>query len=255
MKRNEMSFIDKDAKIGTNVKIGQFTVIEPDVVIGDNTEVGSNVLLASGTRIGADCKIFHGAAIGSVPQDLKFEGEYTTVEIGDRTVIREYCTINRATKDKYKTVVGSDCLLMSYTHVAHDCTLGNNVILANSVNMAGHVLIDDWAIIGGLVPIHQFVRIGKHSFIGGGFRVDKDVPPYVLAAGQPLKYTGLNSLGLRRRNFGRDKIGKIKSAYKIIYFNDMNTTQAIEHIRKNEDMIPEIEEIIGFIEDSKRGII
>ena len=255
MQIDKYAVVSPDAEIDSDVIIGPFSVIQSDVQIGSGTIIDSNVLIAPGSRSGKNCHIFHGAVIGTIPQDLKFEGEYTTLKIGDYTTIREFCTLNRGTKESGTTIVGSNCLIMSYVHIAHDCVIGNNVILANVVNMAGHVSIDDYVIIGGIVPIHQFVRIGKHSFIGGGFRVDRDVPPYILAAGQPLKYMSLNNVGLRRRNFPRELINKIKSAYKLIYQSNMNTSQALEILKSNEEQIPEIKEIYQFIEKSNRGII
>ena len=249
------AIIDPGAGIGNNVSIGPFSIIEKDVIIGDNTKIGSHVYLASGTRIGNECTIFHGAVIGTVPQDLKFGGEETFVEIGNRTTIREYATVNRGTQYSGKTTVGEECLIMAYAHIAHDCIIGNNVILANSVNMAGHVIIEDYVGIGGIVPIHQFVRIGKHAFIGGGFRVHKDVPPYILAAEEPLSYCGLNIVGLRRRGFKKDTINNIKRAYKYIYRSNLNISQALEKIDSELEKIPEIEEIINFVRDSARGII
>lgn len=255
MKIHKYAIVSSDAEIEAEVSVGPFTVVESDVQIGSGTIIDSNVLIAPGSRIGKNCHIFHGAVIGTIPQDLKFEGEYTTLKIGDHTTIREYCTINRGTKESGTTIVGSNCLLMAYVHIAHDCVIGSNVILANAVNMAGHVSIDDYATVGGIVPIHQFVRIGKHSFIGGGFRVDKDVPPYILAAGQPLKYMNLNIVGLRRRNFPRELINKIKSVYKLIYQSNMNTSQALELLKNEQEQIPELKEIYQFIEKSDRGII
>jgi len=255
VKIGKYAIVSPDAEIDAEVIIGPFTVIESDVQIGSGTVIDSNVLIAPGSRIGKNCHIFHGAVIGTVPQDLKFEGEYTTLNIGDHTTIREFCTINRGTKESGTTIVGSNCLLIAYVHIAHDCVIGNNVILANAVNTGGHVSIDDCAIVVGIVPIHQFVRIGKHSFIGGGFRVDKDVPPYILAAGQPLKYMNLNIVGLRRRNFSRELINKIKSVYKLIYQSNMNTSQALELLKNDQEQTPELKEIYQFIEKSNRGII
>ena len=255
MNIDKNAVVSPDAELADDVEVGPFSIIESDVQIDSGTTIASGVLIASGTRIGRNCRIFHSAVIGTIPQDLKFEGEYTTVSIGDGTVVREFCTINRGTKDLNKTEVGSNCLLMAYVHVAHDCVIGDNVILANAVNMAGHVSVDDNAIVGGLVPIHQFVHIGKHTFIGGGFRVDKDVPPYILAAGQPLSYKGLNVVGLRRGEFNRKTIAEIKSAYKLIYLSNFNTTQALEQLIPDVDKTPEVMEICNFIHGSNRGII
>jgi len=246
--------ISKNASIGNDVKIGPYAHIMDDVVIGDGTEIGSHVVLAPGTRIGKNCKIFHHAVLGEIPQDLKFEGEYTTVEIGDNTTIREFVTINRGTKATWKTIIGSNCLLMAYSHVAHDCRIGDNVILANAVNLGGHVEIEEWAILGGMVGVHQFVKIGQHSFVGGGFRVTKDVPPYILAAGEPLRYEGLNIVGLRRRKFSREAISGIKRAYRLIYGSNLNVLQAVEELER-EDCCPEVRNILEFMKKSSRGII
>ncbi|MFC1477421.1 acyl-ACP--UDP-N-acetylglucosamine O-acyltransferase [candidate division KSB1 bacterium] len=255
MRIDERAVIHPEASLADDIHVGPFSIIEQDVIIESGTKIESNVVIASGSRIGQNCRIFPGAVIGTIPQDLKFEGELTTVHIGNNTTVREYCTINRGTKESGKTVVGDDCLLMAYVHVAHDCVLGDHVILANAVNMAGHVSIDDWVIIGGLVPIHQFVRIGTHAFIGGGFRVDKDVPPYVMAAGQPLEYKGLNSIGLRRRNFSPALREKIKSVYRTIYRQGLNKSQALEQLGAEAEEVPEIQEIYRFIKGSERGLM
>jgi len=247
--------VSPEAVLGEDISVGPFSIIESDVHIGSGTCIGSNVVIAAGSRVGNNCKIFHGAVIGTAPQDLKFEGEYTTVSIGDDTVVREYSTINRGTKASGKTAVGSRCLIMAYVHIAHDCLIGNNVILANAVNMAGHVFIDDFATVGGIVPIHQFVRIGKYAFVGGGFRTPQDVPPYVLAAGEPLSYMGVNTVGLKRNNFSPDLINRIKSVYKTIYKEKMNVSQALEFLKADEEKISEIQEIYRFIRESERGII
>jgi UDP-N-acetylglucosamine acyltransferase len=249
------AIVSPKAELAGDVEVGPFTIIEPDVIIDSGSRLASCALIASGTRIGKNCTIFHSTVIGTVPQDLKFEGEYTTVQIGDNTIIREFCTVNRGTKSTGQTIIGSNCLLMTYSHVAHDCHIGNNVILANSVNLAGHIIIEDYVAIGGVVPIHQFVRIGKHSFIGGGFRVDRDVPPYILAAGYPLKYMGLNVVGLRRRNFSSETIAAIKSTYRIIYQSNLNRSQALEQIKNSKLKTPEIDDIYYFISQSERGII
>ncbi|MEO8665710.1 MAG: acyl-ACP--UDP-N-acetylglucosamine O-acyltransferase [Ignavibacteria bacterium] len=249
------SVISKKAIIGNNVKIKDFTTIEDDVIIGDNVEIDSNVLIANGARISNNVKIHHGAIISTQPQDLKFGGEQTTLEVGEGTVIREYATLNRGTKHSNKTVVGSDCFIMAYAHIAHDCRIGNNVIIANAVQMGGHVVIDDFTIIGGLVPIHQFTKIGQHVMIGGGFRVVKDIPPYLLAAGFPLKYEGVNVVGLRRRGFTSDQIENIRNAYKEIYNSDLNVSDAVKKIKETFQLSPEINNIISFIESSERGIV
>ena len=255
MKIHKSTQISPKAELGNNVEIGPFTVIADDVIIGNDTIIGSNVMIDSGARIGEKCKIFHGAVLSTVPQDLKFENEKTTLEIGNNTTIREYATLNRGTTDHWKTVVGDNCLLMAYSHIAHDCTLGNNVIIANSVNMAGHVTIEDFVGIGGMVPIHQFVKIGKHTFIGGGFRVPKDVPPFILAMGEPLRYAGLNSVGLQRRGFSAESLQELKKAYKIFYRSNLTAEKAIEKIESELDQLQEIKELVRFLKSCDRGII
>ncbi len=249
------AIVDPRAELGENVEIGPYAVIEENVVIGDGTWIGPHVLVARGARIGRNCKIHKGAVLGTEPQDLKFEGEETTLEIGDNTVIREFCTLNRGTKDRWKTRIGSNCLLMAYVHVAHDCILGDNLILANAVNMGGHVVIGDYAGIGGMVPIHQFVRIGRHAFIGGGYRVPKDVPPFILAAGEPLRYAGVNRVGLRRRGFSSESIDRIRDVYRIIYQSNLNVSQALMRIKDEFPLEGEVKEVVEFIETSERGIV
>lgn len=247
--------VDPGAKIGENVSIGPYTIVADNVEIGSGTRIDSNARICYGARIGRDCRIFHGAVIGEIPQDLKFTGEESIAVIGDRTKIREYATIHRGTKDREKTEVGSDCLLMAYSHVAHDCIIGDHVIMANTVQLAGHVTIHDWAYIGGMVGVHQFTHIGKHAFIGGGFRCTQDVPPYILAAGEPLKFSGLNVVGLRRRGFSNDTIGQLKEAYRLIYRSEFNISQALEQIQSGFELSEEIGEVVSFIQQSKRGIV
>lgn len=247
--------LSPDAKAGANLKIGNFSTVSGDVIIGDNTEIGSCVLIADGARIGNEVKIYHGASIGTVPQDLKFSGEMTTVEIGDRTVVREFATLNRATSHSKRTVIGKDCFIMAYAHVAHDCMLGDNVILANGVQMGGHVEIGDWVIVGGLVAIHQFVKIGMHAMIGGGFRVVKDVPPYILAGNLPLRFEGINLVGLRRRGFSNEQIRNISETYDMIYKSGLNVSDAVAKVEAEMSGIPEAMNISEFVKASKRGII
>lgn len=249
------SEISKKAKIGNNFSIKSFSIIEDDVEIGDNVEVASNVIIANGARIADNVKIHHGAVIATVPQDLKFGGEVTTLEIGEGTVVREYATLNRGTNHSKKTVIGSNCFIMAYAHVAHDCRIGNNVILANSIQMGGHVSIDDHTIIGGSVAIHQFSKIGERVMVGGGFRIVKDLPPYILAGGYPLKYEGLNVIGLRRKGFTGEQIGIIKNAYDLIYHSEFNFGDAVKKIKSEYEMTPEILNIVSFIEASQRGIV
>ncbi len=249
------TYIDPNAKVASNVKIDPFTVIHGDVVIGEGTWIGSNVTIMEGTRIGKNCRIFPGAVIGAIPQDLKFNGEKTTVEVGDNTTIREFVTINRGTNDRGKTKVGTNCLIMAYCHVAHDCIIGNNCILSNSVQLAGHVVIGDWAVVGGVSAVHQFVHIGQHTFVAGGSLVSKDVPPYIKAVRNPLSYGGVNSVGLKRRGFSLVQINHILDIYRVIYSKGLNTSQAIDFIEEEITPTDERDEIVTFIRDSGRGII
>ncbi len=249
------SIISNKAKIGKNVVIKDFTTIEDDVEIGDDVEIHSCVLIGNGARISNNVKVHHGAVISTPPQDLKFAGEKTTLEIGEGTVVREFATLNRGTNHSMKTVIGKNCFIMAYAHVAHDCRIGNNVILANSVQMGGHVEIGNYTIVGGLVPIHQFTKIGDHVMIGGGFRVVKDLPPYILAGGFPLKYEGINTVGLRRRGFSNEQIENIKKVYFEIYHSHLNVSDALKKIQSEMPQTPEISNIINFIENSTRGIV
>lgn len=253
--KQPLSYVHPEAQVADNVVIEPFVTVDKDVVIGEGTRIGSNVTILPGTRIGKNCRIFPGAVIGAVPQDLKFKGEYTTVEIGDNTTIRECVTVNRGTIARGKTVIGSNCLIMAYVHVAHDCIVGNNVILVNSTQLAGEVTVDDWAIIGGMTAVHQFVHIGTHVMISGGSLVRKDVPPFIKAGREPLSYVGINSIGLRRRSFNNDKITEVQDIYRYIYQKGLNTTQAIEIIEAEMPATPERDEILLFVKDSKRGII
>jgi len=257
MNRNihSSAVISPSAQIGENVSIGPFVVIEDHAVIGDDTWIGTNAFVGARTRIGRGCKIHNTASVGSPPQDLKYKGEETTLEIGDNTVVREFATLNRGTIESGKTVIGSNCLLMAYSHVAHDCVVGNHVIMANCATLAGHVRIEDYVIIGGLTPVHQFCRIGEHALVGGAFRVVKDVPPYILAGQNPLVFEGLNLIGLRRRGFSRETIDQIDLAYRAIYRSNLNVSQAVEQLRKENSHFPEIGKILDFIATSKRGII
>jgi UDP-N-acetylglucosamine acyltransferase len=253
--KQPLAYVHPDAKVADNVVIEPFVSIDHDVVIGEGTRIGSSVTILPGTRIGKNCNIYPGAVIGAAPQDLKFKGEYSTVEIGDNNTIREYVTINRGTSANGKTVVGNNCLIMAYVHVAHDCIVGNNVILVNSTQLAGEVTIDDWAIIGGMSAIHQFVRIGSHVMISGGSLVRKDVPPYIKAGREPLSYVGINSIGLRRRQYNNDKIREIQDIYRFIYQKGLNTAQAVELIEAEMPATQERDEILLFVKDSKRGVI
>jgi UDP-N-acetylglucosamine acyltransferase len=247
--------IHPDAKIGKDVKIDPFAVIDEGVTIGDGTHIMSHAVVLKNTSIGAECSIFPGAVLGAIPQDLKFNGENTFVQIGNNTTIRECVTVNRGTKDKWKTVIGNNCLLMAYSHIAHDCCLGDHVIIANSVQLAGHVEIGDHAIIGGMAAAIQFSKIGAHTYIAGGTEVIKDVPPYIKAGRSPLSYVGVNSVGLQRRGFTIEKINSILEIYRNIYMRGLNITQATQFIEKELPDSEEKSEILKFIKDSKRGIL
>lgn len=249
-------FIHPEAKVGANVTIEHFSTIYEDVEIGDNCWIGPNVTIFPGTRIGRDCKIYPGAVIGAIPQDLKFYGEYTTVEIGDRVMIRECTTINRGTQATGKTVVGDDTMLMAYVHVAHDCVIGKHCILANVTQLAGHVTVEDHAYFGGMSGAHQFTRIGQHAFISGGSMIGKDVPPYCLVMRNPAQFAGINSVGLRRKSFSVDDIHLIQDVYRYIFGNNgLNTTQALNRILEEIGEHPLRDEIVTFIRSSERGII
>jgi len=252
---SNLTVINPSAKIGSNVTIDAFTTIYGDVEIGEGTWVGPNVTIFDGARIGKNCKIFPGAVISAVPQDLKYEGEETIAEIGDNTTIREFVTINRGTVAAGKTAVGSDCLLMAYVHVAHDCIIGDNVILANGVTLAGHIEIDDYAIIGGLSAVHQFVKIGSHVMVSGGSLIRKDVPPFVMAAREPLSYVGINSVGLKRRGYSPEQIQVIQNIYRIIFTKGLNTSKAVAQVESEISDNEEKTLIINFISESTRGLI
>lgn len=250
-----LAYIHPQAKIANNVVIEPYVTIHKNVEIGEGTWIGSNVVIMEGARIGKNCRIFPGAVISALPQDLKFNNEDTLVRIGDNTTIREFCTINRGTKANWETVIGNDCLLMAYVHVAHDCIIGNHVIMSNSSALAGHIVVDDWAIIGGMVAVHQFVNIGPHAFIAGGSLVRKDVPPFTKAAREPLSYSGINSIGLRRRGFSAEKIKEIQDIYRILFVKGYNVTQALRYIEAEMPATPERDEIVSFIGNSSRGIM
>lgn len=249
------ALVSEKATIGENVKVGPFSVIEDDVIIGDNTEIRSNVVLANGTRIGKDCVICNGAVIATEPQDLKFKGEATYAFVGDRTVVREFATINRGTHSTGETRVGSDCLVMTYCHVAHDCVVGNNVIMSNLVQLAGHVTIQDWVVLGGVAKVHQFCTVGAHSMIGADVLLVKDVAPYTLIGRKPAQVEGINKVGLRRRGFENETINKIQSFYDTILFSGFNNRDGIANYKsKNTEVAAEVQNCIDFIEKSTRGI-
>ena len=248
------AIVDSQAELDVGVEIGPWAIIGPRVHVGGGTNIGPRVLIERDTLVGEDCLIANGAVLGTDPQDLKYKGEESSLEVGDRTVIREFATLNRGTRASGKTVIGSDCLIMAYTHVAHDCELGNHVILANAVNMAGHVIIQDWAIVGGMTPIHQFVRIGAHAFVGGGSRITKDIPTYCRAAGSPPKLYGLNSVGLERRGVSLDVRRGLKKAYREIFQSDKTISEAVQEAALEVNQVPEVGHLVKFIRDSERGV-
>jgi UDP-N-acetylglucosamine acyltransferase len=248
------ALVDDAAELAEGVVIGPYSVVGPGVVLGARTRVGPHVLIERDTRVGEDCAIHNGAVLGTDPQDLKYAGEPTQLLIGDRTVVREYATLNRGTSALGRSSVGNDCLLMAYAHVAHDCTLGDHVIISNSVNMGGHVSIEQWATVGGGTQIHQFVRIGQHAFVGGASAVRKDVPPYVKASGSPIQLYGLNSVGLQRRGFSDEVRRELKRAYRLFFASSYNTSQALARARNELRALPEIEMFLAFFEESERGV-
>jgi len=255
MSVSPLSVVSNQAKIAEGVEVSPFCTIDDDVIIGKNTWIGPNVSIYSGTRIGENCKIFNGSVLGAIPQDLKYNGEYTTLEIGDNVTIREYCTLNRGTKYLYKTVVNDHALLMAYVHVAHDCVIGKHAILANSVTLAGHVEINDFAIVGGMTAVHQFVKIGMHSMIGGGCLVRKDVPPFIKASREPLSYIGVNAIGLRRRGYSEEEIIRIQDVYREMFVNGSNMSKSIGRILETLPNSAERTLILDFVNGSERGVI
>lgn len=250
-----LAHIHPDAKIGNDVTIEPFAVIHENVTIGDNSHIMSHAVIAENSVIGKHCRVFPGAVIGSIPQDLKFIGEITTAEIGDHTTIRECVTVNRGTKDRWKTIIGSHCLLMAYSHVAHDCILGDYVILGNAVQLAGHVTIDNYAILSGMAGAHQFAHIGEHTYIAGHTVIRKDVPPFIKAAREPLSYMGINIVGLHRRGFSKEKISQISDIYHQLFVEKNTTSAAMQNIEKNFPSSAVKDQIVHFISNSKTGII
>lgn len=248
------AIVDPGAELEAGVEIGPYAIVGRNVIIGAKTVVGAHAYIEKDTRIGRDCVIAKGAVLGTDPQDSKYEGEQTLLIVGDGTTIREFATLNRGTRASGSTRVGSRCLLMAYSHIAHDSRIGDHVIIANAVQMGGHVVIEDWATIGGLTAIHQFVRIGTHAFIGGASRLPKDVPPYTMAVGNPPRLYGLNTVGLARRGFSSDTRRKLKQAYRALFKSGLNISHAIEELRSRGDLIEEVERMIAFIESSERGI-
>ena len=252
---SKLAFIHPDAKIGKDVIIEPFAYIAGNVVIGDETWIGPNSTILDGARIGKKCKIFPSSVVSGIPQDLKFRGEETTAEIGDNTTIREGVTVNRGTAAVGKTVVGNNCLLMAYSHIGHDCAIGNYVIIGNSTGMAGEVKVDDFVIISGGTLVHQFTRVGAHVMVGGGSKIRTDVPPFIKADRDPLSYMGLNSVGLTRRGFEKERIDEIHEIYRAIYQKGMNISQALDFVEKEFKVSPDRDYILGFIRKSERGII
>lgn len=250
-----LSDIHPNAKLGKDVVVESFASIAEDVVIGEGSWIGSNVVIENGVRMGKNCKIFPGAVVGGIPQDLKYNGEKTLIEIGDNVVVREYCTLNKGTEANGATKIGNNCLLMAYVHVAHDCVLGNYVILSNAVNLAGHVEIEDNAIIGGLAAVHQFVKIGCHTMIGGGSLVRKDVPPYIKASREPLSYTGVNSIGLKRRGFSKDEVHHIQDIYRILFVKGYTIKKALKIIQSEIEDSAYKTQILQFINAADRGVL
>jgi UDP-N-acetylglucosamine acyltransferase len=252
---SKLAYIHPEARLGENVTVDPFAYIAANVIIGDGTWIGPNATVLDGARIGKNCKIFPSAVVSGIPQDMKFRGEDTTAEIGDNTSVREGVTVNRGTATAGKTVVGSNCLLMAYVHIGHDCQIGNNCIFGNSTGMAGEVKVDDWAILSGSTLVHQFSRIGSHVIIGGGGKVRLDVPPYIKADREPLAYMGLNIVGLTRRGFEKERIDEIHNIYRAIYQNGMNISKALEYVDKEFKPSPDRDSILEFIRKSERGII
>lgn len=248
------AIVDETAELDHGVSVGPWAFIGPGVKVGANSIVGPSALIERNTTLGRECRVFKSAVLGTEPQDLKYAGEDTELIIGDRTVIREFATLNRGTSAAGRTRVGSDCLLMAYTHVAHDCHLGNHVIMSNTVNLAGHVEIEDWATLGGVTPVHQFVRIGTHAFVGGGSRISQDVPPYCRVAGSPPKLYGLNSVGMERRGMSSEVRTALKQAYRLLFQSNLNVSQGLEKVKDEVQRRPEVDHLIDFIERSERGI-
>lgn len=249
------TFIDNKAVLGNNIQIGNGVTIEQDVVIGDNTQIGNNVTILSGSRIGENCQIHSNAVLGGIPQDLKYNGEYTLLEIGDNNIIREFVTINKGTVSKGKTCIGNSNLIMSNAHIGHDCVIGSNCIIGFSVGMAGEVVVEDSANISGLTAIHQFSVIGEHAMISGLSRIVKDVPPYVIAAHEPLRFAGINTVGLKRKGFDSLKIDELRLIYRVLFQEKRNTKFALEIINEEFEKTVERDKILNFVRQSKRGII
>jgi len=246
--------VDPGAQLGVGIEIGPGAVIGPHVRIGDRARIGACALVTGWTRVGAGCRLHHGAVVGSEPQDLKYGGEESYLEIGERTVIREYVTANLATEPGATTRIGSDCLLMAYTHVAHNCQVGDRVVIANAVQLAGYVAIDDWAIVGGGTVVHQFVRIGRHAMIGGGSRIPQDVAPFIKLAGSPPRLAGINSIGLERRGVAKDVVDALSGAYRVLFRDGLTVPDAVGRLRERWPGVAEVEHLARFAETSARGL-
>lgn len=255
LKIHPTAIVDPGAQLGDDVEVGPYAVVGPQVEVGARSVIATRAILERNVRLGADCRVGTGSILGGDPQDLKFKGEETWVEVGDGTVVREYATVNRGTAQSHRTTIGRKCLVMSYVHIAHDCHIGDEVILSNVVQMAGHITIGDFVTISGLTPIHQFVKIGPYAFIGGLSRVTKDVPPYVKAAGSPMKLYGLNTIGLQRRGFPPETMRELKRAYMLFFQSDLNVSQALERARAELAPLPEVALLIRFVEESERGVL
>jgi UDP-N-acetylglucosamine acyltransferase len=255
MEISNLAVVHPDAKLGKKVKIEPFAYIAADVEIGEGCWIGPHVTIADGVRMGANCKVFPGAVVGGEPQDLKYDGEKSILEIGNNVIIREYCTLNKGTKANYKTQIKDNVLLMAYVHIAHDCIVGHNTIIANSSNLAGHIEIGNYVIIGGMTAIHQFVKVGDYAMVGGGALVRKDVPPFVKAAREPLSYVGVNSVGLQRRGFSTKQINHIQDIYRILFVKGYNTRQAVSLIEATIKTSPERDQILNFLGEADRGVM
>lgn len=255
MDYSSLSVVHPNAKIGKDVVIGPFVTIEDNVEIGDGTVIDSNAVIMSGARIGKNCHIHSSAVVSGTPQDLKFKGEDSVAIIGDNTIIREFATIHRGTASKGKTVVGSNCLIMAYCHVAHDCVVGDHVIMSNTVQIAGEVVVGDWAVLGGGALIHQFTCIGQHVMLQGGSLVNKDLPPYIMAGRLPISYEGVNSVGMLRRGFTRDQVHHIQDVYRMLYQSNLNISDALQRITEEIPQTAERDSIVEFVRNSKRGVV
>lgn len=250
-----LTYVHPDAKIAPNVRIDPFTTVHKNVEIGEGTWIGSNVTIMEGARIGKNCQIFPSSVISAIPQDLKYKGEDTVTIIGDNTTIRECVTINRGTTDRNETRIGNNCLIMAYTHIAHDCQVGNYCVFSNNTTLAGHIIVGDYVVLAGLTAVQQFVRIGSHSFVTGGSLVRKDIPPYVKAAREPLSYVGVNSVGLKRRGYSTEKINQILDIYRILFVRGYNVSKALSIIETDIPVSDERDEILSFVRETGKGIM